>query len=473
MSRLIVVSNRVPAPEPGTPPAGGLAVALSGAMKERGGIWFGWSGRTLPAGQDEPEAPELVESDGVTYGLLDLGERDLDDYYAGFSNRMLWPLFHYRMDLTEFTRVNLGGYYRVNRLFAKQLLPLIRPDDIIWVHDYHLIPLAAELRAAGLQNRIGFFLHIPFPPHDIFTVLPNHADIVRRLAAYDVVGFQTPPDVENFETYVRREGVGRRLPDGRFLVYGRAITVDDFPVGIETQVFATTAASANRHALVRRMRESLEGRKLLIGVDRLDYSKGIAQRIQAYETFLTLDEMWRGRCTYLQVTPKSRGEVPEYVAMEREVAELAGRVNGAHAELDWTPIRYVNRTVSRNTLAGLYRMAHVGLVTPLRDGMNLVAKEYVAAQDPEDPGVLLLSRFAGAACELEGALLTNPYDVDGTAGAIVRALEMPLDERQDRWRRMFERIRDRDVAWWRNNFLEALERPAPEATRPGKIAVVR
>ncbi|HEY0293160.1 MAG TPA: trehalose-6-phosphate synthase, partial [Hansschlegelia sp.] len=352
MGRLVVVSNRVPAPKPGTPPAGGLAVALAGAMQERGGIWFGWSGRTLPPSAPEPEAPEMVENGGVTYALVDLSERDLQDYYAGFSNRMLWPLLHYRMDLTEFTRVALGGYYRVNKLFARLLGPKIEPDDAIWVHDYHLIPMAAELRASGLKNRLGFFLHIPFPPPDILTVLPNHADLVRGLAAYDVVGFQTPNDVENFETYVRREGVGRRVSAGRFVVHGRSIRVADFPVGIETKSFAATAALAGRHPLVKRMRESMVGRELIIGVDRLDYSKGIAERIQAYETFLTLDESWRGRCTLLQVTPKSRGDVPEYAAMEREVAELAGRVNGAHADLDWTPIRYVNRTIGRNTLAG-------------------------------------------------------------------------------------------------------------------------
>ncbi|RXF74353.1 alpha,alpha-trehalose-phosphate synthase (UDP-forming) [Hansschlegelia zhihuaiae] len=464
MGRLIVVSNRVPVPKPGTPPAGGLAVALSGAMQSRGGVWFGWSGDTAAADAPEPAAPRTLKSGSVTYALVDLKERDLDDYYAGFSNRMLWPLFHYRMDLTEFTRVTLGGYYRVNGLFSRLIAPMAEPDDVIWVHDYHLIPLAAELRAAGLRNRMGFFLHIPFPPPDILTVLPNHADIVRGLAAYDVVGFQTPLDVENFETYLRREKVGRRMSDGRYVVHGRAIRVEALPVGIETQTFAETAKASERNALVRRMEESMIGRRLIIGVDRLDYSKGIAERIQAFETFLTLDDHWRGKCTYLQITPKSRSEVAEYAAMEREVAELAGRVNGKHADLDWTPIRYVNRTIGRNALAGLYRMAAVGLVTPLRDGMNLVAKEYVAAQDPEDPGVLLLSRFAGAAFELaDGAMLTNPYDIDGTAGALARALVMPLDERLDRWRRMYERIRVHDVAWWCRSFLEALENDAPKA----------
>lgn len=470
MPRLIVVSNRVPAPKPGTPPAGGLAVALAGAMEERGGIWFGWSGRTLPADAPAQAEPEMVEQGNVTYALVDLTERDIQDYYAGFSNRMLWPLLHYRMDLADFTRVALSGYYRVNQLFARLLTPKIEPDDLIWVHDYHLIPMGGELRAKGLKNRLGFFLHIPFPPPDILTVLPNHADIVRGLAAYDVVGFQTPSDVENFETYIRREKVGHRLADGRFVVHGRAITVGAYPVGIETKAFTEAAEAAFKNPLVKRMKESLLGRKLIIGVDRLDYSKGIAERIQAYETFLTVGTEWRGQCTYLQVTPKSREDVPEYAAMEREVAQLAGRVNGAHSDLDWTPIRYVNRTVGRNALAGLYRLARVGLVTPLRDGMNLVAKEYVAAQDPEDPGVLLLSRFAGAAHELDtGALLTNPYDVDGTAGALLRALEMPLEERKDRWARMYERISSFDVTDWSRAFIGALEEP--ERTKP-KIAAV-
>ena len=469
MGRLIVVSNRVPAPKAGGQQAGGLAVALSGAMEERGGLWFGWSGETS---ETEPRAARTIEKGSVTYALVDLTEKDLEDYYSGFSNRMLWPLFHYRMDLTDFTRVTLGGYYRVNGLFSRLLAPMIEEDDLVWVHDYHLIPLAAELRAAGFRNRMGFFLHIPFPPPDILTVLPNHADIVRGLAAYDVIGFQTPADVENFETYLRRERVGRRLADGRFVVHGRAVTVEALPVGIETAAFAEAAADSNANPLVARMKESLLDRDLIIGVDRLDYSKGIAERLLAFESFLTLDPSWRGRCTFLQVTPKSRSEVAEYAAMEREVAQLAGRINGAHADLDWTPIRYVNRAIGRNALAGLYRLARVGLVTPLRDGMNLVAKEYIAAQDPENPGVLLLSRFAGAAAELaEAALLTNPYDIDGTAGAIARALEMPLDERQDRWRRMYERIAEHDVAWWCRSFLGALERPANGASQfgPGPV----
>ena len=473
MSRLVVVSNRVPVPTPGVPPAGGLAVALSGAMQARGGLWFGWSGAKLPAGETEPSEPQVTTADGVTYAVIDLSERDLDEYYAGFSNRMLWPLFHYRMELTEFTRISLSGYHRVNRLFAQRLAPMLKPDDVIWVHDYHLIPLAAELRAMGFRNRMGFFLHIPFPPPDVLTALPNHADVVRSLAAYDVCGFQTPMDVENFETYVRRERVGRRLPDGRFVAHGRAVTVEAFPVGIETQAFAEVAAASNRNALVRRVRESLSDRKLIIGVDRLDYSKGIAQRIQAYETFLLLDPEWRGRCVYLQITPKSREEGPEYAAMEREVAELAGRVNGAYSELDWTPLRYVNRTVGRNALAGLYRHEAVGVVTPLRDGMNLVAKEYVAAQDPENPGALLLSRFAGAAAELDGALLTNPYDVDGTAGALARALDMTVEERRERWSSMYRRIKDYDVVWWRESFLDALEKDDEAPPSTGCMALVR
>lgn len=472
MSRLVVVSNRVPAPKPGGASAGGLAVALSGAMEARGGVWFGWSGDTAPHDAPEPEEARLIVKDKVTYALVDLTERDLEDYYSGFSNRMLWPLFHYRMDLTGFTRVTLGGYYRVNKLFSKLLRKMVEPDDIVWVHDYHLVPLAADLRAAGLKNRMGFYLHIPFPPPDILTVLPNHADIVRGLAAYDVIGFQTPYDVENFETYLRREKLGRRLSGHRFVVHGRAVTVMALPVGIETEAFAKTAQASEKNALVRRAKESLVGRSLIIGVDRLDYSKGIAERIQAFESFLTLDTEWRNRCTFLQITPKSRSDVAEYAQMEREVAELAGRVNGAHADLDWTPIRYVNRAIGRNALAGLYRLARVGLVTPLRDGMNLVAKEFVASQKPKDPGVLLLSRFAGAAHELDGALITNPYDIDGTAGAIARALEMPLDERADRWTRMYERIRDHDVAWWCDSFLKALEQPANDGAevRPIKKA---
>jgi trehalose 6-phosphate synthase len=454
-SRLVVVSNRVPVPSNGSSPtAGGLAVALDSALSVRGGLWFGWSGKTSETA--EADGVHLHEFGPVSYAVTDLSQRDLDDYYLGFANRALWPICHYRLDLTGFTRKNTAGYFRVNELFARRLAPLLRPDDVIWIHDYHFIPLALYLRRMGFTNRIGFFLHIPWPPFDLASALPAYESLIQGLCAYDVVGFQTPLDADNFTNCLVRGNVGRPVSGGLYEAYERRFRVEAFPIGIDTAGFKADAEQAESNALVRRMRASLEGKDLIIGVDRLDYSKGLIQRIEAFSCFIENNPGARNRVTYLQITPKSRSEVPEYVEMQEEVAQEIGSTNGTYGDLDWTPIRYINKTIHRSTLAGLYRMARVGLVTPLRDGMNLVAKEYVAAQRPEDPGVLILSRFAGAAHELDAALLVNPYDTESTSATIARALAMPLDERQERWSRMMRRVETNTVERWCARFLDRL-----------------
>jgi trehalose 6-phosphate synthase len=463
---LIVVSNRVPLPSKTASAAGGLAVALQAALEDRGGIWLGWSGKT--SGTREPEELEFHDHGKITYAVTDLSRKDVDEYYTGFANRALWPLCHYRLDMTEFARNDMAGYFRVNRFFAKLLALMLRPDDIVWVHDYHFIPLAAELRQMGFRNRIGFFHHIPWPPADILFALPVHETIMRGLASYDVVGFQTDHDVENFAGCLLREKIGSNLGNGHFEAYGHSFKVGAFPIGIETKAFADAAGDSKRNTIVQRMKANLGDRSLIIGVDRLDYSKGIGERMEAFARHVETNPGSRGKVTFLQITPKSRSEVPEYEKMQREVAELAGRVNGSLGDVDWTPIHYVNRAHNRNTLAGLYRMARVGLVTPMRDGMNLVAKEYVAAQDPRDPGVLVLSRFAGAARELcDGALLVNPYDIESISGAIGRALSMPLEARKERWNVMMERLLDYDVTRWCDDFLEALTKTSTRRV-PGR-----
>ena len=455
MGRLVVVSNRVPLPDKnGAAPAGGLAVALQSALKERGGVWLGWSGKST--GEDEPGPLQSHKAGNIEYALTDLTARDVEEYYQGFANRVLWPICHYRLDLAEYGRREMAGYFRVNRFFASRLLPLIEPDDLMWIHDYHLIPLAAELRALGVKNRIGFFLHIPWPAPDVFFAMPVHEEILVNLASYDVIGFQTEHDRENFADCLARLGLGVFMGGDRFSVTGHNFMAKAYPIGIETEAFAATAGRASGTTLAKRMTESLGGKDLIIGVDRLDYSKGITQRIDAFEKFLVRHPDNQRAVTLLQITPKSRSEVPEYEAMQRSVAEQAGRINGALGTVDWVPIRYVNRSLSRAALAGLYRMAKVALVTPLRDGMNLVAKEFVAAQDGGNPGVLLLSRFAGAAQELRDTLLVNPYDVEGTADTIERALRMPLEERRDRWQKMMEILRANDVFHWCDSFLADL-----------------
>lgn len=471
MGRLIVVSNRVPIPDPaGAAPAGGLAVALQAALQQRGGIWLGWSGKS--SGAEAPGPLQTSTSGNISYAVTDLTGKDVEEYYHGFANRVLWPICHYRLDLAEYGRKEMAGYFRVNGFFAERLLPLIEPDDLIWVHDYHLIPLAAELRRMGVKNRIGFFLHIPLPPPDVLFTMPVHEEILRGLCQYDVVGLQTAHDLENFADCLTRQEMGVRIDHAHFRVDGRTFKAGAYPIGIETETFATLARKAVRNSIVQRTHQSLGGKALIIGVDRLDYSKGLAQRIDAFEAFLTREPTRQGNVTFLQVTPKSRSEVPEYEAMQRMVAEQAGRVNGAVGTVDWVPIRYINRSFGRPVLSGIYRLAKVALVTPLRDGMNLVAKEFVAAQDPEDPGVLVLSRFAGAASELKEALLVNPYDVEGTAYAIGRALDMPLEERRERWQRMMDTLRSNDVFCWCDSFLEDLANGGGFGTAPTEPAAL-
>ncbi|HEY8381035.1 MAG TPA: alpha,alpha-trehalose-phosphate synthase (UDP-forming) [Microvirga sp.] len=457
--RLVVVSNRVPLPtKDGTSSAGGLSVALEGALKQQGGLWFGWSGKTADR---SGSVPQIIEAGPITFAVLDVLKKDFDLFYTGFANRALWPICHYRLDLLQIERSQTEGYFRVNRTFAEALAPLLRPDDTIWVHDYHFIPLAAELRRLGFKNRIGFFLHIPWPPSDIASALPAYERLLNGLTAYDVVGFHTPQDADNFRQCLLRERIGMPLGGDGYQVDGHRFTIGAFPVGIDVDTFTQTSLAAIRNPLVRRMRASMGERALIIGVDRLDYSKGIKERIEAFSCFIRSNPQFRNQVTYLQITPKSRSDVPEYKSMQHEIAQQAGWTNGNLGEVDWTPIRYVNKTVGHTALAGLYRMANVGLVTPMRDGMNLVAKEFVASQNPEDPGVLILSRFAGASHEMDAALLVNPYDTETTAAAIARALQMSLEERRERWETLMERLRANDIDHWAQTFLDTL-RAAPE-----------
>ncbi len=454
MGQLVVVSNRVGIPERNVNArAGGLEVAVKAALKHKPGIWFGWSGKVAT---QTKIATQKVVHDKITYITLDLSKEDHHEYYNGFTNRVLWPILHYRVDLAEFSRRDLSGYLRVNDNFARELDEVLGPDDIVWVHDFHLMPLARALRRRGHKNRIGFFLHIPCPPPEILTVLPNHERLLPSLCEYDLVGFQTSDDAFNFSRYLTRE-CGLPSRDFNFIVADRRVRIDVFPVGIDTVAFADLARRSVRLPFVQRVITSLVGRALIIGVDRLDYSKGIANRLSSFELFLHTQASWRGKVTYLQIATKSRTEIPEYAAIEQEIGSAAGRINGAYGEADWTPIRYINRPYSHSTLAGLYRAARVGLVTPLRDGMNLVAKEYVASQNSDDPGVLILSRFAGAAQECKAALLVNPYDPDSVAAAIGQALSMPLAERRDRHAALFQVLSHNDIQHWADRFLAALE----------------
>ncbi|GAB4357129.1 MAG: trehalose-6-phosphate synthase [Kiloniellaceae bacterium] len=461
MSRLVVVSNRVAAVKQSRPGAeGGLAVAVRAALRERGGIWFGWSGKVLDSDYGQPT---LTEAGKITYATVDLTKRDYDEYYVGFANSTLWPLFHYRLDLAEFAQRTWAGYQRVNALFAHRLQPLLQDSDTVWIHDYHFMLLAENLRAAGCRQKIGFFLHIPWPALEVLLALPMHRQIVNALCAFDLLGFQTEDDLLCFQDYIRREAGGEVGADGVVQAFGRSLRAQAFPIGIDTEMFATMAAESEGSKQVVRLEESLGKRDLIIGVDRLDYSKGLVKRIEAFEHLLTAYPENRGKVVFLQINPPSRSDVADYVDIRRELEATAGHVNGTFADYDWVPIRYLNKSYSRRVLAGFFRAARVGLVTPLRDGMNLVAKEFVAAQSAEDPGVLVLSRFAGAARELDGALIVNPYDVEGVAERLQEALNMPLEARRERWQTMYKAIAANDVTAWREAFLKALQQGTPPA----------
>jgi len=455
MSRLVVVSNRIADPRKSAA-AGGLAVALGDALSANGGLWFGWSGTVVENGTPGEGEVHTHHSGNVTLTTVDLCKEDHDSYYLGYSNGVLWPVFHYRLDLADFDAGYIGGYRRVNKLLARKLLPLLKPDDLIWVHDYHLIPMAAELRAMGCKNRIGFFLHIPLPPPLILAAVPQHEWLIRSLFAYDLVGFQAQSDVEHFSSYVGKEVGAEALDQHQFRAFGRKVQAQAFPIGIDVDEFAALTHAKEGRDMFERMKDEYSRRRLLLGVERLDYSKGLPQRLKAFRELLKNYPENIKSATLIQIASPSREALDTYAGLRQELESLCGAINGDYGELDWMPVRYIHRNVSRKRLPGLYRAARVALVTPLRDGMNLVAKEFIAAQDPQDPGVLVLSRFAGAAEQLKEAILVNPYDTFGTAESIQLALQMPLAERQRRHQQLLERIRSQDVHWWRQAFLKAL-----------------
>lgn len=450
MSRLIVVSNRTPGK---TVAAGGLAVALRKALSRQEGFWFGWSGKLT----ENPNAEARFEDiDGLSLATIDLTRDDHHAYYAGFSNSILWPSFHLRLDLATIDSTWYEGYRRVNQQFARALLPLLKPDDIIWVHDYHLIPLASELRLMGARNRIGFYLHIPFPTADALYAIPHHLDLMRDLSRYDLVGMQAKRDVAAFTEFAEHQSPSSLSGDPLRSVDFSRTEVAAFPIGSDPDAFARMAVSSAANKMIKRMERVLNGQKLILGVDRLDYSKGLPQRVEAYEKLLANDARFRRQVHMLQVAPPSRDSIKEYQETSDTLDAMCGRVMGRFAEPDWSPLTYVKRAYGQPSLAGLYRLGRVGLVTPLRDGMNLVAHEYVGSQDPSDPGVLVLSRFAGAAEIFEEAILVNPFDTDETAEALRMALDMPLDERKHRWQALMASAQKHNVDDWSRSFLERL-----------------
>jgi len=459
MNRLVVISNRVPAPSAAGAQAGGLAVALESLMEQRGGLWFGWSGRI-----SEASAVRMIEGGAVRFATTDLSAEEHDRYYNEFSNATLWPLLHSMPELMSFDRRNAQAYRAVNERFADMLVPLLRPGDLIWVHDYHLMAMPAALRARGVGAPLGFFLHIPFPTPDLLASMPESDALLRDLLNADLLGFQTENDADNFAEAAVRMAGAERGPNNWLLIGGRRVRVGVFPVEIDPHEFAATAEDSWFATPAERLRRSISQQLLMLGIDRMDPTKGLLQRFAGYRRLLETRPQWHRRVTLLQIAAESRKDVVAYQDLRQAVEREAGSINSAFAEPEWTPLRLIARAGARNTIAGYMREARVGLVTPLRDGMNLVAKEYIAAQDPQDPGVLVLSRFAGAARQLESALLVNPYDADAMADALESALTMSLAERQSRWRAAWDAIKDTSALGWGRSFVAALLRTT--AKRP-------
>ncbi len=456
MSRLVVVSNRIAIPDNSKASAGGLAVGVLDALKTTGGLWFGWNGEISEISGEEDDKVDVVEHDGITYASMPLNQNDYDLYYCQFSNAVLWPAFHYRIDLVDFQREAWEVYGQVNDLLAKRLKPLIKEDDVLWIHDYHLLPFAAALRKIGVNNRIGFFLHIPFPTPEIFNSLPTHQELLKMMCEYDLLGFQTEADRVAFVENLKQQDLLEEIDEKNHRAYGNTFKTEVYPIGISPDSIKEMAEGPLPPKMAA-MKKDLGDVQNIISCERLDYTKGLPERFLAFEALLEHYPQHRGNVRYSQIAPTSRGDVLAYQDLRHQLEMEVGRINGKYGSLNSTPLFYLNQHFDRRLLMKLFRLTDVGLVTPLRDGMNLVAKEYVAAQNPEDPGVLVLSRFAGAANEMTAALIVNPYDRDEVAAALDQALNMPLEERVSRYNEMMALLRKNDIGQWSRSYLQDLQ----------------
>ncbi len=462
-NRLVVVSNRLPTLKQGdkwkkgqVPSAGGLVSALLPVMEEsEQGVWMGWSGKSVTSAR----SGTIHEYDYPVVKLIgmDISEREVNQYYNGFCNRTLWPMFHCFQARVRVDAEEQDAYFKVNERFGKALMDMLRPDDLVWVHDYHMAPLGRYLRANGFTGPMGFFLHIPFPPIEMIEILPDPLGFMDAWLHYDMVGFHVDRYEENYFEVMDRLMLGVR-EGNRLFAGARRQRVISQPIGIDPAIYDPNKESArDRSARNKGLRVELPDCRVILSVDRLDYTKGIPERLSSFEYFIKNYPDWRRRASLVQVCSPSRTRVAEYKQQKETVDALVGRVNGENSEHDWMPIRYLYRTYGQADLARFYRSADVGLVTPLRDGMNLVAMEYVAAQRPETPGVLLLSRFTGVSEHLSEAVLVNPYLVDSVAEGLERALTMSLTERKDRYHAMMNFISRNTSNEWANDILNTID----------------
>jgi trehalose 6-phosphate synthase/phosphatase len=469
--RLVVVSNRLPLTlmQSGDQwssesSAGGLATALEPVLRRTGGLWIGWPG-------DVPDGPAAARQELLArwerehgYVAVDLPRPLTQRFYHGYANRTLWPLFHQFPSRFEFDPKGWEAYVDANHLFRDAVAPRVGPGDLVWVHDYQLMLLPQLLREAVPDLAVGFFLHIPFPSSDVFRVLPRREEVIRGLLGADFVAFQTHGHLQHFRaSLLRILGIGSRMD--RVEAEGRFVGLDVLPIGITPEEFTVPI---DRDPVVKasllELRRRFTGRRILLAVDRLDYTKGIPERLRTFRRLLERRKDFRGRLTLVQIAVPSRERIPRYQDLRKEVNELVGEINGDFGTPQWTPVVYIRRPVSRPDLIALYAAADVGWVAPLRDGMNLVAKEYVACHQGKD-GILILSEFAGAAAEMGEAFLVNPYDEEQTAETIERALELPPEEQRERMSALYRRVVRNNAAAWSERFLSSLREAARQRAR--------
>ncbi len=454
-SELVIVSNRLPVHRVRrsriaswkTSP-GGLVSALKPVLQELSCTWVGWAGVN-----DEVILP--FEHDGIFNWPVYLSASEVRDYYEGFSNRIIWPLFHDAIRPPEYCQEWWKPYVEVNRRFAEAAAEAVEHSGMVWVHDYQLMLVPAMVRQLRPDVRIGFFLHIPFPPQELYAQLPWRRQIAEGLLGADVLGFQTKIGAENFSQVARRFA-GASGQDDLLDYHGRSIRVDSFPISVDTRQFEQLAQSPEVTRKAHEIRQRLgPARKIMLGIDRLDYTKGIDIRLKALQQLLRRGLARCESCVFVQIAVPSREHVAEYKDLRLTVERLVGEINGEFGDIGRTPVQYLHRSVPMRQLAALYRAADVMLVTPLRDGMNLVAKEYVASR-VDNTGVLVLSEFTGAARELRSALLVNPHDLEGLVEAMHQALNMPQHEQELRMRPMRRHIQEHDVHHWADSFLQSL-----------------
>lgn len=442
------------------PGSGGLVSALAPVLSHRGGLWIGWPGLPLePGGSWEAVLSAGYRERGYELVPVLLSDEEVKKFYEGFSNAILWPLFHDLLGQCNFDPSFWYSYLEVNERFAASVIEHSRDEDFIWVQDYQLIHVAEQARRRRETARIGFFLHIPFPPLDILLKLPWRGEILKALLAYDLLGFQTPRDSRNFLTCIENLLPEVEIRNGgpitEVRLGSRAVKVGAFPIGIDFKSWADAAGSEEVARRIVELRGRMGPREIIVGIDRLDYTKGLIERLKAFRNALQRYPELREQAILFQVVVPSREGVPEYQALKGEIEQLVGEINGEFSTAGWVPVHYQYKSLTRRDLISLYRMARICFVTSIKDGMNLVAKEFCATQ-VDGYGVLVLSEFAGAAAQLqEGALLVNPHDIEGMADALKEALDMPEEERRSRMERMREILREQDIFWWVDYYLQA------------------